>query len=720
MILLSQGLPHARLRQLHLDAQDGVDDPPPEHHRDDLQPGGRASAGGRRHVPRPGHAQGALRGRGRLHRLPAVRDRLHRGGARPVQRGPRRPARRATSRSPRPCPRRPSSTAPAARPARTRARPGSRRTGTCPSSGAARTRRPSSWCSTPTPLVGTLGRACYAPCEGECTRGSLEGTLPIRRIKRFIADAHDAAGDGRRHRDVAPSNGRRVAIVGSGPTGLTAAWQLARMGYGVKIFEAAPEPGGFLRLGIPSYRLPDDVGRAGHRQRARARRRDRARTARSATRPPCARPASTRCCVATGTHRSLGLGVPGEDRLGVLGGTDFLRRVKLGQPMDLAGKRVVVVGGGNVAMDAARTARRLGAASVTVAYRRGRDEMPAHHVEVGDAEREGVAFSLLVAPTEVLGDEHGEVNGLRCTRMRLGEPDASGRRRPEPVPGSEDVLAGRPRHRGDRHAPGHRGLRRPHGDRRPRPRSARTRSRCQTEHAVRLRRGRRGQRRPRTSPAPSARAGCAAHMIDRCAHRRGPGRLRRPAAGRGQGSRSSPARRRTPSARRHPTACAWSRAPTDFREVEAAADRGRGPRRAPAAASTARSAPNATSAWRPARSTGASTSTPATESFEVDRGRGRRLHRASSCSPRTSSRSTGSGASRTSSRACRWTACWRPPARSTRSCARATARSPSGSPTSCARARATRPSATRSARGSAACTRSSRTSCSWAPCRWPT
>jgi len=289
-----------------------------------------------------------------------------------------------------------------------------------------------------TPLVGTLGRACYAPCEGECTRGSLEGTLPIRRIKRFIADAHDASGA-----DVgietAPSNGRRIAVVGSGPTGLTAAWQLARLGYGVKIFEAAPVAGGFLRLGIPSYRLPDAVVE-----------RDidnlRSLGVEIEVDSPIGDPAALRedgydaVLVAIGTHRSLGLGVPGEDRLGVLGGTDFLRRVKLHQPMELTGKRVVVVGGGNVAMDAARTARRLGATSVTVAYRRGRDEMPAHHVEVGDTEKEGVTFSLQVAPLEVLGNERGEVNGLRCTRMRLGEPDASGRRRPEPVAGSEVIL----------------------------------------------------------------------------------------------------------------------------------------------------------------------------------------------------------------------------------------------------------------------------------------
>ncbi len=135
------------------------------------------------------------------------------------------------------------------------------------------------------------------------------------------------------------------------------------------------------------------------------------------------------------------LGVPGEDAPGVLSGLGFLRGVRLGQAPDLTGKRVVVVGGGNVAMDAARTVRRLGAADTVIAYRRGREEMPAHAAEVDDAEKEGARFELLVAPVAVVTDEHGDVTGLRCTRMRLGDPDASGRRRPEPVAGSEFVIA---------------------------------------------------------------------------------------------------------------------------------------------------------------------------------------------------------------------------------------------------------------------------------------
>ena len=282
-----------------------------------------------------------------------------------------------------------------------------------------------------TPLVGTLGRACYAPCEDECTRGDLEGTLPIRRLKRFVADRHydQFAGPGL---EVAAPTGYRVAVVGSGPAGLTAAFQLARRGHGVTIFEEAPEPGGFLRYALPEYRLPRDVV---------------AHDIANVTALGVTIVTNTRVedlavlkdqgfdavLIAAGTQRAIRLGVAGEHLSGVMSGLDFLRAVRQGTPPDLSGRRVVVVGGGNVAMDAARTARRLGARETTVAYRRSRDQMPAHHVEAVDAEREGVAFQLLVAPVEVLGDDRGAVSALRCTVMRLGDADASGRRRPEPT-----------------------------------------------------------------------------------------------------------------------------------------------------------------------------------------------------------------------------------------------------------------------------------------------
>ncbi len=288
-----------------------------------------------------------------------------------------------------------------------------------------------------TPLVATLGRACYAPCEDACTRGDLEGTLPIRRLKRFVADWHYATHEGPGVEPAAPT-GRRVAIVGSGPAGLTAAWQLARLGHGVTILEAAAEPGGFLRYALPEYRLPRaavdadiaNVTALGVEIVFNRRVEDVAALRAEGF---------DAVIVATGTPATQALRIPGEDLAGVASGLDFLRDVREGRPGELAGQKVVVVGGGNVAMDAARTARRLGAA-VTVVYRRSRGEMPAHHVEAEDAEQEGVEFAFLLAPAEVRHDGHGRVTGLRCQAMRLGPPDESGRRRPEPVAGSERVI----------------------------------------------------------------------------------------------------------------------------------------------------------------------------------------------------------------------------------------------------------------------------------------
>jgi heterodisulfide reductase subunit A-like polyferredoxin len=290
-----------------------------------------------------------------------------------------------------------------------------------------------------TPLVGTLGRACYAPCEDGCTRDRLEGPLPIRRLKRFIADRHYAAAASPGI-DRPEPNGKRVAIVGSGPAGLTAAWQLARLGYAVRVFEAAPKAGGFLRYAIPTYRLPeavvdDDIANLT------------AVGVEIVTDAPVTdvealkREGYDAVLLATGTPTSLRLGVPGEQLAGVYAGLDFLRDVRLDRAIDLDGRRVVVVGGGNVAMDAARTARRLGASETLVVYRRGRQEMPAHASEVADAAAEGVQFRFLMAPVAVVGDSEGRVTGLRVQRMRLGQPDASGRRRPEPIPGSESVIA---------------------------------------------------------------------------------------------------------------------------------------------------------------------------------------------------------------------------------------------------------------------------------------
>lgn len=286
-----------------------------------------------------------------------------------------------------------------------------------------------------TPLVGTLGRACYAPCEGECTRAKLEGPVPIRLIKRFAADRHYEAASGPGVTAAEP-NGKAVAVVGSGPAGLTAAWQLARQGYRVKIFEGRDRPGGYLRHAIPTYRLPHEVVDAdianltalGVEIECNARITDLAALTEQGYEA---------VVLATGTPLAGALDVPGEDAVGVISGLDFLNDVANARAPQVAGKRVVIVGGGNVAMDAARVALRLGAAEARVVYRRGRAEMPAHHVEADDAEAEGAVFELLVNPVEVVTDANGAVSGLTLQKMQLGEPDASGRRRPESVPGSE-------------------------------------------------------------------------------------------------------------------------------------------------------------------------------------------------------------------------------------------------------------------------------------------
>ena len=241
-----------------------------------------------------------------------------------------------------------------------------------------------------TPLVGSLGRACYAPCEEQCTRGELEGPLPIRRLKRFIADTHYGR-DGLKPLEKPEQNGKKVAVVGSGPAGLTAAWQLGRRGYGVKIFESAPQAGGMLRLGIPAYRLPNDVidDDIGNVTAIGIE----IETGKRVDDIPALKDAGfDAVLVATGTHKAVRLRVPGEDLGGIHSALTFLADVKLGNDVDLAGKKVLVVGGGNVAIDAARSARRLGAASVDQVSLECCEEMPAHDFEVDEARAEGITL----------------------------------------------------------------------------------------------------------------------------------------------------------------------------------------------------------------------------------------------------------------------------------------------------------------------------------------
>ncbi|HLO36035.1 MAG TPA: NADPH-dependent glutamate synthase [Candidatus Deferrimicrobium sp.] len=294
-------------------------------------------------------------------------------------------------------------------------------------------------------LPCVTGRVCpqETQCEGVCLRGKKGKSVAIGSLERFVADWAQANPD-RQTRAHPASRGKSVAIVGSGPAGLTAAGELAKAGYDVTIFEAFHAPGGVLIYGIPEFRLPKDIVQA-EVDRLVA---DGVTIEANAIIGKTFTLAELRerfdaLFIAVGAGLPVFMNVPGENLKGVYSANEYLTRVNLmGAWTDgadtpvLHGQRVVVVGGGNVAMDSVRTARRLGAASATIVYRRGADEMPARAEEAHHARDEGVVFEYLAAPVEVLGDDDRWVRGIRCVRMELGEPDASGRRRPQPIPGS--------------------------------------------------------------------------------------------------------------------------------------------------------------------------------------------------------------------------------------------------------------------------------------------
>ncbi|MCG0275346.1 MAG: FAD-dependent oxidoreductase [Thermosediminibacteraceae bacterium] len=288
------------------------------------------------------------------------------------------------------------------------------------------------------PLPASIGRVCPHPCEDACRRNLVEQPIAIAWLKSFVGDL-DLASEYPYIPEIKPPTGKSVAIVGSGPAGLSAAYFLAREGHKVVVYEAMEKPGGMLRYGIPQYRLPKEVldreidlikkmgvefvtsCRIGRDVSL-----DYLRTKFDAV------------FLAIGAWKSSKLRCPGEEHQGVMGGIDFLRAVAKGEQVDI-GRKVAVVGGGNTAMDACRTAVRLGAEEVYVLYRRTRNEMPANEVEIREAEEEGVKFIFLVAPLEII-ERNGRVAAIRLQKMRLGEPDASGRRKPEPIPGEEMVL----------------------------------------------------------------------------------------------------------------------------------------------------------------------------------------------------------------------------------------------------------------------------------------
>lgn len=296
-------------------------------------------------------------------------------------------------------------------------------------------------------LPAVCGRVCpqESQCEGKCIRGIKGDPISIGKLERFVADW--ARENGIKPEPAKEKNGKKVAVIGSGPAGLTCAGDLARLGYDVTIFEALHEAGGVLVYGIPEFRLPkEDVvaKEIANVESLGVKIEKNVIIGKSITIDELIGDEGFEAVfIGSGAGLPKFMGIPGENANGVFSANEYLTRSNLMKAFNedsntpiMRGKKVAVVGGGNVAMDAARTALRLGA-EVHIVYRRSEEELPARVEEVHHAKEEGIIFDLLTNPTEILEDENNWVRGMRCIKMELGEPDASGRRRPVEVPGSE-------------------------------------------------------------------------------------------------------------------------------------------------------------------------------------------------------------------------------------------------------------------------------------------
>jgi NADH-quinone oxidoreductase subunit F len=290
------------------------------------------------------------------------------------------------------------------------------------------------------PFAAVCARVCFHACEGKCRRSKLDSPLSIRGLKRFMADQEEGAFMLPEVRTNEENAARKVAIIGAGPAGLGCAYFLARLGYKPKVFEAAPKPGGMLLQAIPAYRLPRHILEREIRmiQKMGVDIKCNTRLGKDITVQGLRDQGYEAIFLGVGAPKGAKMDIPGEDAKGVTEAIDFLRDYNLTGKAK-AGKHVAVIGGGNSAIDAARCALRLGAESVTVLYRRTRNEMPAYHEEVEEAEREGVRLETLVAPLEIIVKK-GKVSGVKCCRMTLGEFDKGGRRRPKQCAGTEFVV----------------------------------------------------------------------------------------------------------------------------------------------------------------------------------------------------------------------------------------------------------------------------------------
>jgi NADPH-dependent glutamate synthase beta subunit-like oxidoreductase/dihydroorotate dehydrogenase len=289
------------------------------------------------------------------------------------------------------------------------------------------------------PLQSVCGYICAHPCETACTRGDIDDPIRIRDIKRFVLE-YGAEQGWKPEVDRLPGSGKNVAVVGSGPAGIACAWDLARAGHAVTVFEAEKKPGGMMRYGIPSFRLPENVldAEINALKALGVKVKCNARLGKDFTLTSLSEDGFDATFLGLGTWAGRRLDVPGEDAKGVVSAVDFLTTYRRGRKVTV-GERVAVVGGGFTAIDAARTSVRLGAKEVFLCYRRTRDEMPAEADEVLNAEEEGVRIIYLVAPTAVL-NKRNRVVGLSMRIHTLGTPDASGRRRPDPVTETEFSL----------------------------------------------------------------------------------------------------------------------------------------------------------------------------------------------------------------------------------------------------------------------------------------